>query len=112
MAEYQPAPRNERLADLRAQVEANVQLKRYYMSFAQPEQRERQLAEAARRREQAAKIIAEAERIEAACSDWKSGYIAADDRVTELRAQIVEVENEQAIERLGELMAQMQELNS
>ena len=103
----QAAPRGEKMADIRDAIEAQVQLKRYYLSFKAKEQRDRQLAEAQRLRAQAEKMIRDAERIEAACADWQSGYLAADERVIELRADLLRVENQRKLERLEELAAQL-----
>lgn len=96
--------RAEKLAELRAAIEGQVQLKKYFLSFNQPEQRERQQNEAARLRSNAAKLMADADRIDAACAGWKKSYIAADERVTELRAELLEVEHADKLARLEELV--------
>lgn len=109
---YQQAPRGERLADLRAAIEGQVQLKRYYLSFSTPEERERQEKEIARLRDNAAKINAQADRIEQACKDWRAGFDAAHARVLELRKELLETENESKLARLEELAAEMEALSA
>lgn len=109
---FQKAPRGERLADLREAIAGQVQMKKYYASFSSPAERERQINEAKRLRDNAAKIVAQAERIEAACADWRAGYEKADQRVMELRAELLATENEKQIDRVDDLVARMVELMS
>ena len=109
---YTPLPRGERIRETQALIEAQIQLKKYYASFYTPEVRDRQLAEAQRLRDNAAKIIAQAERIEGACRDWRAGYDAADARMIELRRQLKMIENEDKLERLQNIAQQIEELSA
>jgi len=99
------------MRETQALIDAQVQLKRYYISFNTPEVRDRQLKEAARLRENAAKIVAQAERIETACRDWLAGYEAADARLAELRRELTLIENEDKLARLQDIAQQIEELS-
>jgi ABC-type Zn uptake system ZnuABC Zn-binding protein ZnuA len=104
--------RSEKLAELREVQQGQIQLAKYYLSFKSPEERERQQKEANRLRDNAQKIITQAERIEQAIASWQTGYIAATERVAELRIEIINLENEDKIARLEELVDKMKELNN
>jgi hypothetical protein len=68
---------------------------------------ERWLNEAARDRETAAKLIAQAEVREKMIADAKEENIAAHERVLELRQELIMLENHSALERLAELQAEL-----
>lgn len=99
--------RSDKIAELREAIAGQVQLKKYYISFQHVEQQERQRNEAARLRANAAKLTADADRIDATIAGWKDGYYQADARVMELRAELIETENADKIERLKELAEQL-----
>jgi hypothetical protein len=98
-------PRAHRIAELKESIEAQIQLKRYHWSNHL--HRERFLEQCQKQREQAARIIADAERLEHSIANWRALYDAAEERMMELRQELLILENEKQLAELERIAAQL-----
>ena len=99
----------ERVADLEAAIQGQVQLQRYYRSLMTTS-RERTLAEISRMRGLAAKFAADADRLEDDMTHAKQRYIAAAERAVELRSEHGVAKNAKKLARVEEIQEELADL--
>ncbi len=97
--------RTERVAEIKAQIEGLINLKRAALSDGQhPDRVLREIAHIEKRIE---KDLLEVQRMRHRLENWKDIYNDADARITELRKELVQLENEAKIAALKKALEQV-----
>lgn len=97
--------KTERVAELKAQIEGLINLKRAALSDGQhPDRVLREIAHIEKRIE---KDLLEVQRMRHRLENWKDIYNDADARITELRKEVIQLENEAKIAALKKALEQV-----